>query len=50
MVEKNMLKSKTDKTVTKFVISLINVGLKALLVITAAGMVGVKTTSFIAVL
>jgi small conductance mechanosensitive channel len=50
IVEKNMHRSKTDRTVTKFVISLINIGLKALLVITAAGMIGVKTTSFIAIL
>ncbi|MFT4631756.1 MAG: small conductance mechanosensitive channel [Candidatus Pseudothioglobus sp.] len=39
-----------EPTLQKFLHSLINVGLKALLVISVASMVGIETTSFIAVL
>lgn len=42
-------RNKVDKTVRPFLISLANVGLKVMLLISAAGLFGVKTTSFIAV-
>ena len=41
---------KVEVTLAKFLGSLANVGLKALLLISVAGMVGIETTSFIAVL
>ena len=44
------LSKKFDPTLTKFVSSLASVGLKALLLISVASMVGIATTSFIAVL
>lgn len=43
-------KSKMDKTVSKFLSSLVNGVLKVMLVITVAGMFGIETTSFIAIL
>ncbi len=39
-----------DETLQKFINSLLSIGLKALLLISVAGMVGIETTSFIAVL
>lgn len=42
--------SKIDVTVSKFLTSLITIGLKILLIITIAGMFGVQTTSFVALL
>jgi len=50
LAEKGMLKSKTDQTLVSFVGNLISWGLKALLLISVASMVGIETTSFIAVL
>ena len=46
----SMNKSKVDKTLIPFVKNLISWGLKALLFISVASMVGVATTSFVAVL
>ena len=43
-------KSGMEETLRKFLISLISIGLKALLIISVASMVGIETTSFIAVL
>lgn len=43
-------KSKIDVTVSRFLASLISVGLKVLLLISVAGMFGVQTTSFIALI
>jgi small conductance mechanosensitive channel len=43
-------KSKVDPTLTPFICNLISWGLKALLVISVASMIGIATTSFIAVL
>jgi small conductance mechanosensitive channel len=43
-------RSGIEPTLQNFLLSLINVGLKALLVISVASMIGVETTSFIAVL
>lgn len=46
----SMEKSKVDKTLIPFVHNLVSWGLKALLFISVASMVGVATTSFVAVL
>ena len=43
-------RSGIEPTLQNFLLSLINVGLKALLVISVASMIGIETTSFIAVL
>ena len=43
-------KAKVDPTVSKFLTSLLSIGLKIILLLTVAGMFGVKTTSFIAIL
>lgn len=45
-----MSKREVDATLTKFLGSMINVVLKVMLVISVAGMVGIETTSFVAVL
>ncbi len=44
------LQKKFDPTLTKFIHSLASVGLKAILLISVASMIGIETTSFIAVL
>lgn len=44
------LQNKMDPTLIKFVHSLTSIGLKAMLLISVASMVGIETTSFIAVL
>ncbi len=44
-----MERNKLDQSVTPFLSSIINVGLKILLLISVAGMFGVETTSFIAI-
>ena len=49
-VRKSMDKTKTDKTLIPFITSLISWGLKLLLFISVASMIGIATTSFIAVL
>ena len=49
-VRKSMEKTKTDKTLIPFISSLISWGLKALLLISVASMIGIATTSFVAVL
>jgi small conductance mechanosensitive channel len=45
-----MNKAKIDKALKKFIESIISAVLKVLLILTAAGMLGVETTSFIAIL
>lgn len=45
-----LVKGGMDLTLQKFINSLLSIGLKALLLISVAGMVGIQTTSFIAVL
>jgi len=50
LIQKGMEKSKTDPTLIPFFCSLVSWGLKALLFISVASMVGIATTSFIAVL
>ena len=50
VVQKTLEKSKTDKTLRPFVTSLISWILKILLFISVASMIGIATTSFVAVL
>lgn len=50
VVRKTMLKRDMDASLIPFITSLIGIGLKVLLVISVAGMVGIATTSFVAVL
>jgi len=50
LADKAMNKAKIDKALKKFVESIISAILKVLLILTAAGMLGVETTSFIAIL
>jgi len=45
-----MERTNTEPTLAKFLSSLVSVGLKALLLISVASMVGIETTSFIAIL
>ncbi len=45
-----MQRSNTEPTLSKFLSSLVSIGLKALLLISVASMVGIETTSFIAIL
>jgi small conductance mechanosensitive channel len=47
---KGMERSNTEPTLAKFLTSLVSIGLKALLLISVASMVGIATTSFIAIL
>jgi len=49
-IRKLMVKSKTDETLTKFVISLTRIALLAFLVIAVLGTLGVQTASFVAVI
>jgi len=50
ITRKSMEKTKADKTLIPFITNLISWGLKVLLLISVASMVGIATTSFIAVL
>ncbi|MFK8057791.1 MAG: mechanosensitive ion channel family protein [Saprospiraceae bacterium] len=50
LVGKALKKRGTDETVVPFLQSLISVGIKVLVLISAAGMFGVETTSFVAML
>lgn len=47
---KGLEKGGFDATLQKFLVNLINIGLKALVLISVAAMVGIETTSFIALL
>lgn len=47
---KNMSKSKVEPTLVKFVSNLVSWGLKVLLFISAATMIGIETTSFVAII
>jgi len=49
-VKGKMLKSKIDDTLVPFLSNMINIALKSMLIISVAGIVGIETTSFIAVL
>lgn len=48
-IEKMMAKRGFDQTIRPFLASLINVGLKIMLLLSVAGMFGVETTSFVAI-
>ncbi|TDY00611.1 mechanosensitive ion channel family protein [Thiohalophilus thiocyanatoxydans] len=50
VMNKGMQRSKMEPTLAHFLQSLVSIGLKALLLISVASMVGIATTSFIAVL
>ena len=50
LVSAGLSKSETDETLSKFLASLVSIILKALLFISVASMVGIETTSFIAIL
>jgi len=50
IMDKGMQRSRMEPTLARFLQSLVNIGLKALLLISVASMVGIATTSFIAVL
>jgi small conductance mechanosensitive channel len=49
-ISKLMEKGNVDATIRPFLVSLVNVGLKVLLLLSVAGMFGVETTSFLAVI
>nr|MDA3854065.1 mechanosensitive ion channel [Bacteroidales bacterium] len=49
-IKKLMLKQKLDEALIGFVNSLVSIGLKALVVISTMGMIGIEMTSFIAIL
>jgi small conductance mechanosensitive channel len=50
LVGKGMERSNAEPTLAKFLSSLVSIGLKALLLISVASMIGIETTSFIAIL
>lgn len=43
-------KSKLEPSLKTFTLSLLNIGLKVMLIISAAGVIGIETTSFVAIL
>lgn len=50
IIEKQFEKRKVEKTLNSFLLSFIRVGLYVLLVITVAAMVGIQTSSFVAII
>ena len=50
LTRKLMNNRKADKSLQAFVLSLINIGLKALVLISVADMIGIETTSFVAII
>jgi small conductance mechanosensitive channel len=50
IVAKSMKKRNVDASLLSFLASIISVGLKVLLLITVAGMIGIQTTSFVAII
>lgn len=50
LIGKGMERSNAEPTLAKFLSSLASIGLKALLLISVASMIGIETTSFIAIL
>ena len=50
MMNKGMERSSTEPTLAKFLGNLVSIGLKVLLLISVASMIGIETTSFIAIL
>lgn len=49
LARRSMERNKLDQSITPFLSSIINVGLKILLLLSVAGMFGIETTSFIAI-
>ena len=49
-VKKLMTKRNTNESLKPFIISMLNIGLKAMLVVSVLGMVGIQMTSFIAII
>ncbi|MEZ5041360.1 MAG: mechanosensitive ion channel [Saprospiraceae bacterium] len=47
--EKTLGKRGVDETIRPFLVSLVNVGLKVMLLLSVAGMFGIETTSFVAI-
>jgi small conductance mechanosensitive channel len=50
LMNRGMERSSTEPTLAKFLGNLVSIGLKALLLISVASMIGIETTSFIAIL
>jgi small conductance mechanosensitive channel len=50
LIDKGMNRANTDVSLQKFLLSIVGIGLKALLFISVASMVGIATTSFVAIL
>lgn len=50
LVKATLTRRKVDENVRPFIISGLNIGIKVMVIITVAGMFGIETTSFIAVL
>ena len=50
LIGKGMERSNAEPTLAKFLSSLVSIGLKSLLLISVASMIGIETTSFIAIL
>jgi small conductance mechanosensitive channel len=50
LASKMLSKRNTDPSLNSFVSSMTNIGLKALLIISVADMVGIQTTSFVAII
>ncbi len=50
MMQRRMEKTKVDESLQPFLLSLVNVLLKIMIVFSAAGIVGIQTTSFVAML
>ncbi len=50
MVAKSMRRKNVDASLQSFLASMVSVGLKVLLLITVAGMLGIETTSFVAII
>ncbi len=50
LLQKSLVKSNFDLSISRFLINLISIGLRILLLFSIAGILGIETTSFIAVL
>lgn len=50
VVSKMLDRSKVEPSLKSFVLSLVSIGLKVMVIISAAGVIGVETTSFVAIL
>ncbi|MBP7821455.1 MAG: mechanosensitive ion channel [Saprospiraceae bacterium] len=50
ILENTLKKREIDTTIVPFIVSLVTVGLKVMLLVSVAGIIGIQTTSFVAVL